>query len=218
MTGKAPVRIIDLTLRDGEQAAASAFPAPGGSISRALWETSGCARSKRHTGHEPRGGRRLFRHRGGPARHADHRLEPRPRRRRRSVGQGGGAQRAHRPARIRRHAASQARLGEERALDELRRVLSRCRELSLEAVVGAEDASRADIGFLCRVYEAAVESGAIRLRYADTLGAEDPFTVLNVMRYLSSMFEVPIEYHAHNDFGLATANALAALQAEPGRA
>jgi len=101
----------------------------------------------------------------------------------------------------------------ERALDELGSVLLLCRKLGLEAIVGAEDASRADPAFLLGVYAAAVAGGAMRLRYADTLGAQDPFAAFDQMRYLSPMFEVPIEYHAHNDLGLATANALAALRA-----
>ena len=101
----------------------------------------------------------------------------------------------------------------DRALDELGIVLLRCAELGLEVVVGAEDASRADSSFLERAYREAIDGGAIRLRYADTLGVEDPFTAFDNMRYLSSMFEVPLEYHAHNDLGLAAANALAALRA-----
>jgi homocitrate synthase NifV len=101
----------------------------------------------------------------------------------------------------------------ERALDELGSVLLLCGRLGLEVIVGAEDASRADPAFLLDVYAAAVAGGAFRLRYADTLGAQDPFTVFDLMRYLSPMFDVPIEYHAHNDLGLATANALAALRA-----
>ena len=101
----------------------------------------------------------------------------------------------------------------ERALDELASVLAFCRELALEVVVGAEDASRSEPAFLLRVYRAAIDGGAMRLRYADTLGVQDPFTVMDLMRYLSAMLEVPLEYHAHNDLGLATANALAALRA-----
>jgi len=103
--------------------------------------------------------------------------------------------------------------GRERALGELGSVLLLCGRLGLEAIVGAEDASRADPAFLLRVYATAVAGGALRLRYADTLGAQDPFAVFDRMRYLSSIFDVPIEYHAHNDLGLATANALAALRA-----
>jgi homocitrate synthase NifV len=213
MNGKAPVRIIDLTLRDGEQAAGLCFPrARRIDIARALGDI---------------GIREI--EAGIPAMSREAEVdfsaiaEALPDMRiiawnRVRVGDVEASARAGaRSVHIALPASDvmlRLKLGweRERALDELRCVLARCRELSLEAVVGAEDASRADIGFLCRVYETAVDSGAIRLRYADTLGAEDPFTVLNVMRYLSSMFEVPIEYHAHNDFGLATANALAALQ------
>jgi homocitrate synthase NifV len=108
-----------------------------------------------------------------------------------------------------------AKLGwsRERALDELAGVLEYCRLLGIEAIVGAEDASRADPRFLDRIYAAAAEGGAARLRYADTLGAQEPFGVRETMGRLVARNSLPLEYHAHNDLGLATANALAALDA-----
>jgi homocitrate synthase NifV len=108
-----------------------------------------------------------------------------------------------------------AKLGwsRERALDELAGVLEYCRLLGIEAIVGAEDASRADPRFLDRIFAAAAEGRAVRLRYADTLGAEDPFAVRETMGDLVARSPLPIEYHAHNDLGLATANAVAALDA-----
>lgn len=79
--------------------------------------------------------------------------------------------------------------------------------------VGAEDASRADPGFLYRVADAAQKAGARRLRFADTLGVLDPFATYEHIRALVKNTDLPIEMHAHDDLGLATANTLAAVLA-----
>ncbi|MDA8119853.1 homocitrate synthase [Acidiferrobacter thiooxydans] len=79
--------------------------------------------------------------------------------------------------------------------------------------VGAEDASRADPDFLCRVAEVAQKAGAWRLRFADTLGVLDPFTTRERIGALVRHTDLPIEMHAHDDLGLATANTLAAVLA-----
>ncbi|WP_297394041.1 homocitrate synthase [Acidiferrobacter sp.] len=79
--------------------------------------------------------------------------------------------------------------------------------------VGAEDASRADPDFLYRVAEVAQKAGAWRLRFADTLGVLDPFTTHERLHALVANTDLPIEMHAHDDLGLATANTLAAVLA-----
>jgi homocitrate synthase NifV len=80
--------------------------------------------------------------------------------------------------------------------------------------VGAEDASRADPDFLVRLAQTAQAAGAERLRIADTLGILDPFKTYKLIKKLvSTVPDFDIEIHAHNDFGLATANSLAAVKA-----
>lgn len=79
--------------------------------------------------------------------------------------------------------------------------------------IGAEDASRADQTFLKELAAVAREEGAIRLRYADTVGTLDPFTTVSRLKELIPAAGMPVEFHAHNDFGLATANTLAAIRA-----
>ncbi|HMK35114.1 MAG TPA: homocitrate synthase [Desulfomonilaceae bacterium] len=78
---------------------------------------------------------------------------------------------------------------------------------------GAEDASRADPRFLARFAEVVEACGADRLRFSDTLGQLDPFRVYEHISALKSRTNLPIEIHAHNDFGLATANTLAGIHA-----
>ncbi len=79
--------------------------------------------------------------------------------------------------------------------------------------VGAEDASRADEEFLIKLYKTAVNAGAIRLRYADTLGILTPNKTFNAIERIVNEINVDLDFHAHNDFGLATANTLSAFEA-----
>jgi len=84
-------------------------------------------------------------------------------------------------------------------------------DLGLEVCVGMEDASRADRYLLLKVAEAAQAAGASRIRFADTLGVMDPFSVRESIGLLRSVVDLEIEMHAHDDLGLATANTIAAV-------
>lgn len=79
--------------------------------------------------------------------------------------------------------------------------------------VNAEDASRADPEFLLVFARTAKECGADRLRFCDTLGILEPFRTYEWIRDLIDKVGLDIEMHTHNDFGLATANALAGIRA-----
>lgn len=78
--------------------------------------------------------------------------------------------------------------------------------------IGAEDASRAHPDHFLELAEFSARLGAVRIRYADTIGKLDPFSTKSIIAGLAGRCPLPIEFHAHNDFGLATANTLAALQ------
>lgn len=77
------------------------------------------------------------------------------------------------------------------------------------------DSTRADIQFLEEVYRKAIDSGASEVAVVDTIGVLNPeaaaFIVGSVGRFLGP--EIPIHWHGHNDFGLATAAAIAAVRA-----
>ena len=85
--------------------------------------------------------------------------------------------------------------------------------LGLQVCIGCEDASRADQSFLIEIGILGARAGAKRLRYADTLGLLEPFITYDNIKSLSQTQPLPIEIHCHNDFGLATANTLAAIKA-----
>jgi len=107
------------------------------------------------------------------------------------------------------------KLGKNRdwVLRQLRKTVALARSFGCEVSVGAEDASRADSEFFLRVADTAEKLGAQRIRYADTVGSLEPLTAFKVMQDLVARCPLPIEFHGHNDFGLATANTLAAFRA-----
>ncbi|MDI6715748.1 MAG: homocitrate synthase [Actinomycetota bacterium] len=87
------------------------------------------------------------------------------------------------------------------------------KEHGLYVSVNAEDGSRADFNFMVEFGLAAKEAGADRLRFCDTIGVLDPFQTFNVIKSLKEAIGLEIEMHTHNDFGMATANALAGVKA-----
>jgi homocitrate synthase NifV len=80
--------------------------------------------------------------------------------------------------------------------------------------IGAQDAFRADPAFLKQFHHLAYQCGAHRIRIADTVGTATPSQVTRLVEYLlSDNSGLPIEFHGHNDLGMATANALTAAEA-----
>lgn len=98
-------------------------------------------------------------------------------------------------------------------LRELPKFIGAALNLGLEVGLGCEDASRADLNFLCALAETAERAGARRLRFADTLGVLEPFGTFDRISQLRRNTGLEIEMHAHDDMGLATANTLAACKA-----
>ena len=79
----------------------------------------------------------------------------------------------------------------------------------------AEDASRSDRDFLCRVFEAAIQAGAKTVNVPDTVGYALPNEFGDLISYIRShtpnINRAIISVHCHNDLGLATANTLAGM-------
>jgi homocitrate synthase NifV len=98
-------------------------------------------------------------------------------------------------------------------LDSIERAVGFAKDHDLYVSVNAEDASRADPDFLITFARTAKEAGADRLRYCDTVGILDPFEMYTHVKALIGEVDIPIEMHTHNDFGMATVNAIAGLKA-----
>lgn len=99
-------------------------------------------------------------------------------------------------------------------LGTLKDLVARARERFDFVAVGAQDASRADREFLLKFAKAVQRVGADRIRLADTVGVLSPEKVKQLVRQVRrTVPKLEIEFHGHNDLGLATANTLAALEA-----
>jgi homocitrate synthase NifV len=98
-------------------------------------------------------------------------------------------------------------------LEKIKEVVSYSINKDLVVSIGAEDASRAELDYLLELFTIAKEYGATRVRYADTLGILDPFSTYENIKYIKDNIDIEIDFHGHNDFGMATANALSAYKA-----
>jgi len=101
----------------------------------------------------------------------------------------------------------------ERVLEQMTQATLFAKKEGMEVSVNAEDASRSDKDFLIQFARAAKEAGADRLRYCDTVGIMEPFTIFERIKEIRQAVDIDIEMHTHNDFGMATANALAGVRA-----
>ena len=108
-----------------------------------------------------------------------------------------------------------AKLGGKRsnAIDMVKRVVGYARGKGLSVAVGGEDSSRADVDFLIEIIAAAKSAGARRFRVADTLSVLDPESSGALLAALRATTDLELEFHGHDDLGLATANTLAAIKA-----
>ncbi len=88
-------------------------------------------------------------------------------------------------------------------------------EHGIHAAFFGVDSTRADPGFYEQVYRGAVEAGAKEVCVVDTIGIASPEAVADLVGRTVEWVgaEVPVHFHGHNDFGLATASAVAAVKA-----
>lgn len=98
-------------------------------------------------------------------------------------------------------------------LNTVSKIVSYAKQRFEYVAVGAQDASRAEQSFLKKYIEQAQEAGAFRIRLADTVGILNPITTAQMMKEMKANFpHLLFEFHAHNDLGMATANAIVALE------
>ena len=91
------------------------------------------------------------------------------------------------------------------------------RTLTDNVEFSAEDGSRSDRDYLCRVFEAVIEAGAKTVNLPDTVGYALPQEFSELVRYVKThtpnINKAVLSVHCHNDLGLATANTLSAITA-----
>jgi isopropylmalate/homocitrate/citramalate synthase len=103
----------------------------------------------------------------------------------------------------------------EKMLERIRDAVSFAAEQGIRVAFFGVDSSRADLDFVRRVYESAVEAGAAEVVVVDTLGIATPEAAALLVGEVVDRLghEVPVHWHGHDDFGLATAAAVSAVQA-----
>ncbi|MGL5634243.1 MAG: homocitrate synthase [Sarcina sp.] len=110
------------------------------------------------------------------------------------------------------HIKHKLKTSREWVLENMMKSVDFAKKNGLYVSVNGEDASRADNEFLIEFINAAKGVGADRFRYCDTVGVMDPFTIKENIEYICKNTNSDIEMHTHNDFGMATANAIAGVQ------
>lgn len=96
---------------------------------------------------------------------------------------------------------------------QLQELVPRAKKYFSFVSVGAQDATRADAELLESFVLDAEACGADRVRIADTVGIATPTSLIGLIHRLKSVSHAALEFHAHNDLGMATANAYTALEA-----
>jgi 2-isopropylmalate synthase len=106
---------------------------------------------------------------------------------------------------------------EEECIDQTASADRLARKYADDVEFSAEDATRSEIEFLCRVIEVAIEAGATTVNIPDTVGYALPGEIEEIFRTLRQCVpgieKVVLSAHCHDDLGLAVANSLAAVQA-----
>ncbi|MCX7919776.1 MAG: homocitrate synthase [bacterium] len=98
-------------------------------------------------------------------------------------------------------------------LDNFARAVDFAKSHQLYVSANAEDASRTELEYLIECVKVARDAGADRFRFCDTVGMLDPYETYRRIKILTDVVGLPIEMHTHNDFGMATANALSGVRA-----
>jgi len=115
------------------------------------------------------------------------------------------------------HLEYKLRMSRDEVVQEAINAVSYAKTLTQEVEFSAEDGSRSDRDFLCRVFEAAIEAGATVVNLPDTVGYAIPHEFAELVKYVKehtpNIDLAVLSVHCHNDLGLATANTLAAIDA-----
>jgi isopropylmalate/homocitrate/citramalate synthase len=103
----------------------------------------------------------------------------------------------------------------DKMLDRITAAMRFAAEHGIHAAFFGVDSSRAETDFYRHVYAAAVEAGAREVVVVDTLGIASPEAVADLVGRTVELVgsDVPVHFHGHNDFGVATASAVAAVRA-----
>jgi 2-isopropylmalate synthase len=114
------------------------------------------------------------------------------------------------------HLQAKLRISREKCLETAVDAVKLARQHTDDVQFSAEDATRSDFDFLCRVVEAAIKAGATTINLPDTVGYSTPEETLHFFKTIRERVPAPdgvvFSAHCHDDLGLGVANTLAAMQ------
>ena len=115
------------------------------------------------------------------------------------------------------HLAKKLNLTREQCLANAVAAVKQARTYTDDVQFSAEDATRSDMDFLCRVVEAVIKAGATTINLPDTVGYSTPDEIHEffetIIKLVSNSDKAVFSAHCHDDLGLAVANTHAALTA-----
>jgi 2-isopropylmalate synthase len=119
------------------------------------------------------------------------------------------------------HMEYKLKMSPEQVFEQAKSMVAFARNLCPDVEFSAEDASRSDPDFLCRVFEAVIAAGASTINVPDTVGYAQPeefgALIKLIMNRVPNIDKAVVSVHCHNDLGLAVANSLAAVRAGAGQ-
>lgn len=115
------------------------------------------------------------------------------------------------------HLEKKLRISRSQAIERVRDGVARARRYCADVEFSAEDASRSDRGFLTDIFSAAIAAGARTINVPDTVGYATPADMFGLIAHLREHVHgsehAVWSVHTHDDLGMATANACAAIDA-----
>ncbi|MBT8091810.1 MAG: 2-isopropylmalate synthase [Gammaproteobacteria bacterium] len=115
------------------------------------------------------------------------------------------------------HREHKLKMAKEEIIKSAEGAIKMARELVDDVEFSPEDASRTELSYLAEVVSAAIEAGATTINIPDTVGYTVPAEFDRLFRYLKEHVEriddIILSVHCHNDLGMAVANSLAAVNA-----
>jgi len=114
------------------------------------------------------------------------------------------------------HMKYKLKMTPEQVLEAAAEAVKRAKSYTSDVEFSAEDASRSDLEFLCRLFSTAVKNGATVINIPDTVGYSTPEEFGELVRVLRErvpeLDNVIVSVHCHDDLGMAVANSLAAVK------
>ncbi|MDH4122726.1 MAG: homoaconitate hydratase [Thermoplasmata archaeon] len=109
------------------------------------------------------------------------------------------------------HMQKKLHMTENQVLDSISSSVEYAKSQGVKVGFSTEDTTRSRRDLLFKAYRSAADCGADRLGITDTVGCAGPGSIKELVTFLREISKLPVSVHLHNDFGLALANALTAV-------